>query len=249
VNLVLIEPGELQDGRATLAGRRGRHLIDVVRVAVGDTLRLGVIRGSTGTATVAERTDSQVVVTFEADGSACDPPLVDLVLAMPRPRALSRVLQTAASFGVRRIDVINAWRVDKSYLQSGRLEPERLRQDVLLGCEQGSTAWVPDVTVHRRMMPFVDDVLTPRLAEAGTLGLLAHARATQPIELLVQPEAGSIGRTVVAIGPEGGWIQREIDTLIDSGMASVSLGPRILRTEAAVAALLAQLELLRRLSR
>ena len=51
----------------------------------------------------------------------------------------------------------------------------------------------------------------------------------------------------IGIGPEGGWIEREVDTFAARGFTIVSLGDAILRTEAAVAGALAQLALLRRL--
>ncbi|HUS65687.1 MAG TPA: RsmE family RNA methyltransferase, partial [Kofleriaceae bacterium] len=64
-------------------------------------------------------------------------------------------------------------------------------------------------------------------------------------ESAVPPGAG--GRTIVAIGPEGGWIDRELETFERLGFSAVSLGAAVLRVESAVAATLAQLTLLRRL--
>jgi hypothetical protein len=50
----------------------------------------------------------------------------------------------------------------------------------------------------------------------------------------------------IAIGPEGGWIDRELETFQEAGFQPVRLGPWILRVETAVTAALAQIELLRR---
>jgi RsmE family RNA methyltransferase len=52
---------------------------------------------------------------------------------------------------------------------------------------------------------------------------------------------------VLAIGPEGGWIARELETFVARGFSPVSLGAAILRVETAVAAALGQLELLQRM--
>ena len=54
--------------------------------------------------------------------------------------------------------------------------------------------------------------------------------------------------TTLAIGPEGGWIQREVDTFIARGFTPITLGVPILRVETAVAAALGQLVLLRRIT-
>jgi RsmE family RNA methyltransferase len=50
----------------------------------------------------------------------------------------------------------------------------------------------------------------------------------------------------LAIGPEGGWIEREVGTFAARGFAIVSLGAPVLRVEVALAAALGQLALLLR---
>jgi RsmE family RNA methyltransferase len=52
-------------------------------------------------------------------------------------------------------------------------------------------------------------------------------------------------RLLIAIGPEGGWIEREMATFVARGFTGFTLGPRILRTEAAVPAILGWVAALR----
>lgn len=243
VNLLLFDPAEVTGGRVRLDDRRAEHIIDVLDARPGDQLRAGIVRGAKGTAIVTKLDSTSVDLELQLDDHTDPAPSINLVLAVPRPKELSRILQTVASFGAARIDLVNAWRVDKSYLDSKRLSPDRLATDVRLGCEQGSTTWVPDVVVHRRLMPFVDDALAPRLSQPDHAGIVAHPSASQHVEDAVAPPAHTL---TVAIGPEGGWIPREIDTLVDRGFAAITLGPRVLRTHAAVAAVFAQLDMLRR---
>jgi RsmE family RNA methyltransferase len=47
----------------------------------------------------------------------------------------------------------------------------------------------------------------------------------------------------LAIGPEGGFIEYEVTKLIETGFTPVHLGPRILKVETAVTALLSRLAL------
>jgi RsmE family RNA methyltransferase len=156
-----------------------------------------------------------------------------LVLALPRPKMLRRVFQTVAAMGVPRIVLVNSYRVEKSFWQTPFLEPEAIREQLILGLEQARDSVLPEVVIEKRFKPFVEDRL-PAITE-GTLGLVGHPGHYPPC-----PRALSEPVTL-AIGPEGGWIPYEIDLLGKSGLQPVQLGERILRVETAVTALLARL--------
>jgi 16S rRNA (uracil1498-N3)-methyltransferase len=238
VNLLLVEATELAgDGTCTLAAddRRVEHVRTVLGARVGSKLRAGVLGGKLATAEVLADTGTLTLRLELTD----DPPeqlAVDLVLAIPRPKVLARVIETCAAFSVRRIDLTNAWRVDKSYLRSPRLAASSLAQAARLGAEQGATTHVPQIRVFDRLMALLD-------AEpfADVTKLIAHPR-TPPIEAAATPPLPC----VLAIGPEGGWIERELATFVDRGFVACSIGGPILRVEAAVSAALAQLMLLAR---
>ena len=254
MNLLLLDTNDLRDDAnaegdsdrkprlrtAAVTGRRGQHIRDVLRAGPGTTLRAGLVDGPIGTATVTSIDGDTVTMTIELDQSPTPRPRVDLVLALPRPKVGRRVLQTLATMGVGRIDLVNAWRVDKSYLDSPLYTPEAIRAELLLGCEQGKTTWLPELVVHRRLMAFFDRLdeldATSRpkrcIAHPGVSATLADAHWDRDDQ-----------RLVIAIGPEGGWIQREVDTFVDRGFVPVSLSARTLRVETAVVAALAQLEL------
>jgi 16S rRNA (uracil1498-N3)-methyltransferase len=253
VNLLLFEPAELGQGTSGHAAdvtvtveaevelaeddRRARHLRDVLRVQPGQIVRAGAIRGPTGRAEVVSVDAGRVRLRVILDRPGGARPPIELILAVPRPKILPRVLETAASFGVACIDLVNAWRVERSYLSSPRLEAAELAAALRRGCEQGGVTWVPDIELHRLLMPFLGRARWPELR------LLAHPRAASPIESALHTPAPA----VIAIGPEGGWIDREVDTFTQLGFTPVHLGTPVLRVDAAVAALLAQAALLARL--
>jgi len=239
VNLLLVEPGEVVDGRVQLreADRRVHHLRTVLGVLRGSRIKAGIVGGALGTADVIDIDDGILLALDAAMPPRPNLP-VDLTLAVPRPKVLTRVIEVAASFGVERIDLTNAWRVDKSYLHSPRLDPDALALAARFGAEQGATTHVPPIAVHPRLMPLLD----ARFSSPGGVRLLAHPGAP-PIE-----DAYRGGPCVLAIGPEGGWIEREVETFVARGFTPVSLGGAILRVEAAVASAFAQLELLARLT-
>ena len=156
-----------------------------------------------------------------------------LVLALPRPKMLRRVFQTVAAMGVPRIVLVNSYRVEKSFWQTPFLEPEAIREQLILGLEQARDSVLPEIVIEKRFKPFVEDRL-PAITE-GTLGLVGHPGHYPPCP------RGLDEPVTLAIGPEGGWIPYEIDLLGKSGLQPVQLGERILRVETAVTALLARL--------
>ncbi len=255
MNLLLIEPGELSPaGRARLSGRRARHLREVLGAEPGRVLRAGVIGGALGTAEVLAVAGESVEVRFDPSSEDAAEPLprvdlverVDLVLALPRPKGLRRILRLAAAMGVGRLDLVNAWRVEKSFFDSPVVAPEAIRRELVLGAEQGGTPRLPEVAVHRLLMPFLETLdRTSRGEPDGRLRLLGHPGADVPIEEAEGPGARG---TLLAIGPEGGWIEKELGSFRDLGFRAVALGPWTLTTEAAVAVALGQLALLARIA-
>ena len=258
MNLLLVEPSELAGDRCTIADRRAAHLREVLGIAPGSTVRMGIVGGAVGTGVVL--TDDAAGITLRFARTADPAPQLDLelVLAVPRPKALARVIETCAAFAVRKVSLTNAWRVDKSYLRSPKLAADALAHAARIGAEQGATTHLPTIAVHERLMELLDtrwpapeprtedeepdeDRPRRRRPKPGSL-LIAHPGA-KPIETVIRH-----GPLVLAIGPEGGWIERELETFIARGFTPCSLGAPILRTESAVSAALGQLLLLQRVA-
>ena len=227
MNLLLLEPEDLaRDGMARLTGRRLRHALEVLRAADGDVLRVGLLGGATGTAEVLRAGEDELVLRPILTDPPPPRPDIDLLLAVPRPKALRKVLPAAASLGVDRIVLVNAARVEKSYFASRVLDAASIRELLVLGLEQARDTRLPEVLIRERFRPFVEDELDglwPR-----TLRLVAHPAARAA-------PARDARRVALAIGPEGGWVPFEIDLLASRGFEPFTLGPRTLRVEVAVA--------------
>ncbi len=245
MNLILLLDQDLApDGKtARLEGRRAKHVREVHRAQVGDSLSVGLLGGKMGTGKVVSADRDQVLLELALGQPPPAPPGIDLLLAMPRPKILRKVLQAISSAGVKRVVLLNSYRVEKSYFDSPLLEPEAIREELLLGLEQGRDTALPQVEIRRLFKPFVEDELAS-IWPAEVPKLLAHPTAPQGLEGCRAGEPGS--PAVLAIGPEGGWIPYEAKMLEERGFAPFSLGPRILRVDVAVPFLLGQLELWRR---
>jgi RsmE family RNA methyltransferase len=234
VNLLLLEEADfIAADRVILRDRRLTHMQEVHRAAVGDSLRVGRIGGLMGSAELLRLEPGEAELRVSLDQPPPTKLPLTLVLALPRPKMLRRVLQTVAAMGVPRLVLVNSYRVEKSFWQTPFLEPEAIREQLILGLEQARDSVLPQVVIEKRFKPFVEDRL-PALVE-GTLGLVGH-----PGQYPACPR-GLDEPVTLAIGPEGGWIPYEIDLLGKSGLQPVQLGERILRVETAVTALLARL--------
>lgn len=238
MNLVLLDPAELRpDGTARLGGRRAVHVSQVLRASPGMRILAGVVGGRMGEAEVLSASATEVVLRPALDRDPPAPSPVSLLLALPRPKILRKVLQAAASMGVKRLVLLGSWRVEKSYFASPLLSPEAIREELLLGLEQGRDTSVPEVLVRRLFKPFVEDELEARFPERTRL--LAHPAGAAPLETLAPAEP----RAALAVGPEGGWTPYEAEELRRRGFAPFSLGARVLRVDAAVPYAVGQAEL------
>jgi RsmE family RNA methyltransferase len=234
VNLLLLEQADfVADDRVLLRDRRLTHLQQVHRAEVGESLKVGLLGGDMGSGRLLrlDAGEAELQVSFDQPPPAKLP--LTLLLALPRPKMLRRVLQTVATMGVPQLVLLNSYRVEKSFWQTPFLEPAAIHEQLILGLEQARDTVLPEVIIEKRFKPFVEDRL-PQLS-AGTLGLVGH-----PGDYPHCPRA-VVGPVTLAIGPEGGWIPYEVEKLAAAGLQPVQLGERILRVETAVSALLARL--------
>ncbi|MCQ4259922.1 16S rRNA (uracil(1498)-N(3))-methyltransferase [Stutzerimonas stutzeri] len=234
MNLLLLEAADfVAADRVVLRDRRLTHIQEVHRAEAGESLRVGLLGGDMGMGRLVRLDPAEAELTIELNQAPPAKLPITLLLALPRPKMLRRVLQTVACMGVPRLVLLNSYRVEKSFWQTPFLEPHAVREQLLLGLEQARDTLLPEVIIEKRFKPFVEDRL-PQLV-AGTRGLVGH-----PGDYPACPRALSEPVTL-AIGPEGGWIPYEIEKLADAGLQPVQLGDRILRVETAVSALLARL--------
>ncbi|MEK6220470.1 MAG: 16S rRNA (uracil(1498)-N(3))-methyltransferase [Psychrobacter cryohalolentis] len=219
------------------------HVNQVLGAKVGDTLKIGQLEGNLGTAVIADMTPERIDLCKVSLVTA--PPLkldLTVVLALPRPKVLRRLIMDMTALGVRDIILINSYRTQKSYWQSPMLS--RLDEFILEGLQQGIDTVAPRISLQKRFKPFVEDELANLITNRA---IVAHPYAELSFSQYVQQQLESselLHRSVlpsmVFIGAEGGWIDYEVELLARQGCQTVHIGARILRTEAAVNAILGQ---------
>jgi len=270
---------------------RAKHIKKILKLDIGDSIRIGVVDvGANDTSIIQNDNEHGITISLgHRSGLLLDEkPRVDLVLAVPRPLRLERLLPVVSSMGVGRIVLVGASKVEKSFFGSHLFRrPDELRTALIEGLSQaGVDCRLPEVLVRRDLKKFVLEEMDLLFPPSRVRRVVAHPlRAPDSEDVLFQSmrfadipplplvsgldldlascsgpdveqepsspemgsetglERGSDGsshrRIVVAVGPEGGWEDFELQLLARAGFLGVHLGPRVLRTDTAVTALLA----------
>jgi RsmE family RNA methyltransferase len=242
MNLILCEPHEVEVGDEAivrLTDGRAAHIRSVLRANVGDTLQIGIVDGPKGRGGILAIDDGGITLRcdFQTTGPPPPRPAVDLLLALPRPKVLRRLWAQLAALGVGRIILTNAERVERHYFDTHIIDEGTYRPLLIEGLQQACDTRLPRVTIHRQFRILIEDELDT-LSNDG-LRLVAHPHADRPLASIA-PDAPS-RRALLAIGPEGGWNAFELTLLKQHRFESISMGPRVLRTDTACIALLALL--------
>jgi len=232
---MLFNDGEVDsDGTLLVEGRRAVHIGRVLKLGCGDTLRVGLINGSTGTAEITRIENGTVELRCSLDGGIPRPPEIDLLLALPRPKVMKRLWAPLASMGVGRIVLTNAAKVERNYFDTHWLEPAGYEPLIREGLEQSGDTRMPQVGIRRRLKPFLEDELAREFP--GEHRFLFHPRDAVSLS---ESTIGAAPRALIAVGPEGGWTDFEIDMFGAHGFQCVSMGWRTLRSDTACIALMA----------
>ena len=208
------------------------HLVNVLKSKEGDVVKVGFVGKSVWLARVDSINPSlqQSFLTLQQK-RACPPrPVHSIAIALPRPKAIRRVVESVSTLGVKKLTFFNAWRVEKSYWQSAKTELKNLLGYAEDGLRQGGHPWLPQIHLKRFFSDFLNEsdlkhrrvVLTPS-AKVSVLDELQH-NCNEPREYI--------------LGPEGGFIENELEGFKKLKVSLCSLNMPILKTETAATAVL-----------
>ena len=233
MNIVLLrELDWVAHTTVVLRDYRAKHLLTILKVTPRQTVRVGLINGKSGLATVVSVTNTEVSLEVELQELPRARHPVQIILALPRPKMLRRIFRSVAEFGVGELHLIHSYRVEKSFWQSPYLSQDKIDAALIQGMERSGDTVMPRIFQHRRFKPFIQDQLAD--VTQGRQVLLAHPGGHDI------PNADSAQPRAVLIGPEGGFIDYEVGLAQDMGATVVSLGDRILSVDTAVCAVLAR---------
>jgi 16S rRNA (uracil1498-N3)-methyltransferase len=219
---------EVSGNAAALTGEHADHLVRVLRARVGQEFDI-----ATGAVVRRGRisTISEGRVDFELgeEVPAATVPNITLLLAIFKFDRMEWAIEKCSELGVSRILPVIAARTDTHLAAAAVKRTERWRRIAVQASEQSRRAAPPEIA---------DAIKLSGAVNSPNDGALRVVLAESERKTLLRDVLGQLAKSEVtlAIGPEGGWTEAELQLFQKSGWISASLGPTILRAETAAIA-------------
>jgi RsmE family RNA methyltransferase len=229
MNIILFDPSEAVSGFLCRDDVRGRHLLSVLRAGPGDKFSAGILNGGKGFMEILSISGEGFSFRFIPAGPS--PPLLpaDIIIGLPRPLVTGRLMKDLASLGLRCLHFVRAALCEKSYMSGSLWQKGEYRRHLLEGLQQSGATLMPEVRLHENF--------------DACLAFFSEISGGDFCRCVLDPRGEGFlrdvpvrGAAVLAIGPERGWTEAELEKFAASGFRICRMGPRILRTEAAALA-------------
>ena len=213
--------------RATLVGEHADHLARVLRARIGQDFDI-----ATGNAVRRGRItfvgDERVEFELSEEISAGSPGEIILVLAIFKFDRMEWAIEKCTELGVSRIVPVIARRTDSRLAAASAKRVERWQRIARQASQQSRRAAAPEIAA-----PIKVSEAFP--LQAALRIVLAESEGQTLLREVVKPQTAN-GGIVLAIGPEGGWTEGELESFRQAAWISASLGNTILRAETAAMA-------------
>ncbi|MGD1821993.1 MAG: 16S rRNA (uracil(1498)-N(3))-methyltransferase [Pleomorphochaeta sp.] len=227
MNIILFEKLEAEN-LLDMKDERARHIKKILKLKEGDSFSAGVINSKKGIATIIEINKEYIRFSFKENDEEIKKlyPLT-LLISYVRPICMKRIFREAISLGVETIVLFNSDTGEKSYARSNFYVKEEYRKVLIDGAMQAAETPISEVKCVKNLNEALklfdtsyDKVLLDNVIKGDSLKTYTVKN----------------NKTVIAIGPERGFSNRERDLFIDNNFTSFTLGNRVLRSETAACA-------------
>lgn len=218
----IIHPDRLSGNRFVLNGDEGHHAARVTRLRIGDSITLLDTEGPAYAGVVekvgGDRIEGRIVEKIE---HYHEPSVsIHLGIGMLKGSKLDTVVEKCTELGVSSITVLN---LKKSVKRNVNLE--RLRRLSISAMKQCGRGLMPDISSSGLSRWIGQD--------SGGEKFVMHEKAESGPLVSHLEAAPTDGLIWLAVGPEGGFSQDELEILEEAGFIQSSIGPRRLRSETA----------------
>ena len=218
---------EVSGRRAALVGSHAHHLSRILRARLGQEFDI-VTGDAVRRARIASIQDDRIEFELGEEVPAATPLHITLALAIFKFDRMEWAIEKCTELGIARVIPIIAQRTGQHLAAAAGKRVERWRRIVKQAAEQSRRSDIPEISLPLKLKEAVALTAETRvlLAECENEVLLKDAIREHPPD----------GEVVLAIGPEGGWTEEEVQLFAGNGWTSASLGATILRAETAAIA-------------
>jgi 16S rRNA (uracil1498-N3)-methyltransferase len=218
---------EFSQNQAALTGEHADHLIRVLRARIGQEFDIAagpVIRRGR----ITEIADGRVDFELGHEIPAAMITNLTLLLSIFKFDRMEWAIEKCTELGVSRVVPVIARRTDAHLASAAIKRVERWRKIVLQAAEQSRRASPPEIADPVKLKEAADHAASLRLLLAES-----ETQTSLPEVLGASEDAKEIA---LAVGPEGGWAEDELQLFQQNGWISATLGTTILRAETAAIA-------------
>ncbi len=225
---------KLKPGITTLEGSEYHHLARVLRLQVGDTIRLfdGTGKLADAEITFISRTAATLKVDKPFDAPVDPGPELTVAVALPRLQRSGWLIEKCVELGVTKFVPLATEHVVVHPRES---KLDNLRELIIQACKQCGRAKLMEITEVTSWKDFVANEFDKQPVAVAHPGGVPFTEGLVN-DLCDQSAAESKNKKaslLLAVGPEGGFSVEEVTKAMTNGATLVSLGPRILRVETA----------------
>jgi len=216
---------------------RVAHIQKILGKFTGETLRVGCLGRGRGEAKILEMpSQGDLVLEFPSlDTLAPGPPSLPVVLLLGHPRipVIQRLCRDLASFGVAGIAVCGTDLGEKSYFSSSFWTRNQAQNLAIEGAQQGGLTVLPAIDRWWSVADFLEKNTNTYREYNRYVLHPSHSHSFFAPTLAADFIRKTPRGVLIAVGPERGWSDREVDRLMGGDFTPLSLGPYTWRTESA----------------
>ncbi|MDX1586469.1 MAG: RsmE family RNA methyltransferase [Balneolaceae bacterium] len=228
MNIFYAPPNQVYDSHVELSGQEAKHAAKVLRYREGDPIQIVDGKGGWFECTIVQKAGSILKAQIQKR-KKITPPKPELILGMGIIKKRDRLefaVEKSVELGVRKIVLFRSRHTIKENIRMDRLE-----MTALSAMKQSLRAYLPEIRIFDSLESLLDTYTTHQV-------LVAHEKAEAKSG--VSAKQREKDKSLLLVGPEGGFSEKEIQMTLDKGGEVVSLGSHRLRAETAAVVFLSQ---------
>ncbi len=221
---LFLPPEQLVSKEIIIADEQARYLSLVMRVQPGDPVIIFDGQGNKYTCKVlSSRKKETLVYQVKRDPYSAESPVaITLAQGIPKGSKMDFIIQKSTELGIKRIVPILTERSEIKRTS----KVDRWRKIALSASQQSGREKIPDVSIPVHYHDFLNKHTIRHSI------ILSEDEKELSLKKVLKNILGA-AELVILVGPEGGFSKDEVSAAVEKGFISISLGPRILRTETA----------------